>query len=72
MPISFRSYTPVPGFTPEFQRVHEFLLRLNHLEVMNEGFLWGRWEWMFSLPFLDTAHLHKIGSGRTPGRGVAA
>ncbi|WP_310830326.1 GNAT family N-acetyltransferase [Paenibacillus pedocola] len=68
MPISFKPYTRVPGFTPEFQRVHEFLFRLNDPEVINEGFLWGRWEWMFSLPFLDTANLHKIGIWEDAGR----
>lgn len=71
MPVVFKNYTSTPGFTPEYERIHRFLLRLNDLEVVNEGFLWGRWEWMFSLPYLDTSCLHTIGIWEDAGKIVA-
>ncbi|MEK4060897.1 MULTISPECIES: GNAT family N-acetyltransferase [Paenibacillus] len=71
MTISFKAYTGIAGFTPEFHRVHEFLIRLNHPKVINEGFLWGRWEWMFSLSLLDLSNLHNIGIWEDDGEIVA-
>lgn len=71
MTVSFKAYTGIPGFTPEYQRVHEFLIRLNHPKVMNEGYLWGRWEWMFSLSLLDISNLHNIGIWEDDGDIVA-
>lgn len=62
MPVVFRPYTNISGFTPEFHRVYRFLRRINEPEVTSEGFMWGRWEWMFSLQYLDVSQLSRIGT----------
>jgi GNAT superfamily N-acetyltransferase len=62
MPVQFRSYTDETGFSEDFHRVWEFLVRINQKKVVDEGFLWGRWEWMFCLErYLDQEHLSRIG-----------
>jgi GNAT superfamily N-acetyltransferase len=73
MAVAFRAYTDKPGFTPEFMRVHEFLVKLNHPLVSNEGFLWGRWEWMFSLANwgFDVSNLNRIGTWEDNGVMIA-
>ena len=68
MPVTFKSFTGLPGFTSDYLRVFDFLVRINRPIVRTEGFLWGRWEWMFSLQYLDTTNLHKIGIWETDGR----
>lgn len=62
MPVKFRNYQGERGFSPDYHKVFDFLIRVNQNEVINEGFLWGRWEWMFSLErYFDTEHLSRIG-----------
>ncbi|MBN1317775.1 MAG: GNAT family N-acetyltransferase [Anaerolineales bacterium] len=61
MPILFRNFTNEPGFSADFHRVRDFLVRINRKNPIRYGFEWGRWEWAFSLPYLDTTHLSKIG-----------
>lgn len=61
MSISFRNYSAEPGFSEDFHRVRDFLVRINRRNPIRYHFEWGRWEWAFSLPFLDTANLSKIG-----------
>lgn len=60
MTIVRRAYTSQPGFTPDFERVRQFLLRINSPEVTTVGFLWARWEWAFSLPYQDETVLDRI------------
>lgn len=71
MAIQLRHYTSSPGFSQDYSRVFEFLVRINQPDVVNEGFVWGRWEWMFSLSFLDRDHLDRIGIWEEDGRIVA-
>jgi len=59
--IQFRNYTSEPGFTEDFHKVRDFLVRINKKNPIQYDFEWGRWEWAFSLPFLDTSNLSKIG-----------
>ena len=61
MPVNFKPFTSQSGFSKDYLRVHDFLVRINQPRVLTEGFLWGRWEWMFSLIYLDTSSLNKIG-----------
>jgi GNAT superfamily N-acetyltransferase len=61
MTITFRNFTSQPGFTEDFLRVREFLVRINTQNPIHYDFEWGRWEWGFSLPYLDTTNLSKIG-----------
>ncbi len=62
MSVQFRSYTGEAGFNEDFHRVWEFLIRINQEKVVDEGFLWGRWEWMFCLKrYMDQENLSRIG-----------
>lgn len=68
MAFTRKNYTAENGFTKEYQRVWEFLIRINREKIVDEGFLWGRWEWMFSLPrYLDGENLNKIGLWEVDG-----
>ncbi len=62
MSTLFRNYTSEPGFTEDFHRVRDFLVRINRTNPILYDFEWGRWEWAFSLPYLDTSNLSKIGT----------
>lgn len=61
MAANLRPYTPGLRFTPDFLRVHEFLVRVNQSVDVSPGFPWGRWQWMFSLPYLNDTVLDHIG-----------
>lgn len=62
MAVQFREYTKETGFSEDFYRVWDFLVRINQEQVVDEGFLWGRWEWMFCLKcYLVQEHLSRIG-----------
>ena len=71
MSTQFRTYTSEPGFTDDFLRVRDFLVRINRKNPIQYDFEWGRWEWAFSLPYLDTANLSKIGIWEADGEIVA-
>jgi GNAT superfamily N-acetyltransferase len=61
MKTKFRNYTKTMRFTEDFHKVWDFLVRINEKELNTINYLWSRWEWSFSLPFLDEDHLDKIG-----------
>ncbi len=61
MAIIQRSYTSEPGFTADFYKVRDFLIRINKDNLVTPNFTWGRWEWMFSLPYVNNDELHRIG-----------
>ncbi|MHB1356795.1 MAG: hypothetical protein ACYCZF_12575 [Anaerolineae bacterium] len=42
MSVAFRNYTNEPGFTEDYHRAREFLVRINQNHVINPGFVWGR------------------------------
>lgn len=71
MTAVFRNYSAQSGFTEDFYRVREFLIRINQKRVTTPGFLWGRWEWAFSLPYLDRDSLDRIGVWEDEGTIVA-
>jgi len=72
MTTKFRNYTSMPGFTEDFHRVRDFLVRINQERVTTPGFLWARWEWMFSQPlYYDFNSLSKIGVWQDCGDIVA-
>lgn len=72
MAVAFRNYTGGNGFTREYQKVWDFLVKINNEKVVDEGFLWGRWEWMFSLQrYLDGEGLSKIGLWESDGDIIA-
>ncbi len=71
MGIKLRPYTSVPGFTPEFFRVRDFLFRIYEPGYPYGNWLWNRWEWMFSLPYLDETQLSRVGVWEADGEVVA-
>ena len=72
MSTKFRNYTHETGFTDDFHAVRDFLVRINRSNPIQYNFEWGRWEWAFSLPYLDTANQSKMGVWEDNGRIVAA
>lgn len=62
--ITFRNFTNNLGygdFGDSFMEIAEFLANLHKDKPIPLAFPWGRWEWMFSLPYLDKRFLDKIG-----------
>ncbi|MDF2686778.1 MAG: GCN5-related N-acetyltransferase [Clostridia bacterium] len=71
MSITFRNYTNKMRFTEDFHKVWKFLERINNENITTPNFLWARWEWMFSLPYIDEASLSQIGIWEDDGIIVA-
>lgn len=71
MKAKFRNYTSQMRFTEDYNKVHEFLIRVNQQEAISPNFHWGRWEWMFSLPYLDETNIGKIGIWEAEDKMVA-
>lgn len=71
MRTTLRAYTSVPGFTEDFFKVRDFLLRIHEPGYKDENWLWARWEYMFSHPALDEQYLSRIGIWEDQGRIVA-
>ncbi|WP_407341903.1 GNAT family N-acetyltransferase [Pengzhenrongella phosphoraccumulans] len=72
MTAAVRNYTASAGFTDDFHRVRDFLVRINQGGAPTPGFLWGRWEWMFSQTwYCDTSALARIGVWEDDGEIVA-
>jgi N-acetylglutamate synthase-like GNAT family acetyltransferase len=71
MAIVFRNYTSEFGFTDDYNKVRDFLVRINKDKVVTPNFLWGRWEWMFSLSYMDKSALSKIGIWEDDNKMVA-
>lgn len=61
MSVKARHYTDQPGFTEDFFRVRDFLLRIHKPDYSDQNWLWARWEYMFSHPSLDESSLSRIG-----------
>jgi GNAT superfamily N-acetyltransferase len=58
-------------FSPLFLRVSAFLAGIQKHEPRKIDYPWGRWEWMFSLPYLDGSHLRDVGVWEADGVIVA-
>lgn len=71
MSIKFCNYVRQHGFTDNFFKVYDFLKRINQENVTTPNFLWGRWEWMFSLPYLNKSFLDRIGIWKDDDKIVA-
>lgn len=61
MSVKLRHYTNQPGFTEDFFKVRDFLMRIHEPGYADQNWLWARWEYMFSHPNLDETHLSRIG-----------
>ncbi|MBU1141458.1 MAG: GNAT family N-acetyltransferase [Firmicutes bacterium] len=69
--IKFRYLNDLQGyghFSKDFMKVSEFLADIQKDALKPISFPWGRWEWMFSLPYLDPDHLDSIGVWEDEGR----
>ena len=71
MTIKQRHYTSEPGFTEDYLKVKEFLKRIYEPGYKYGNWLWNRWEWGFSLPYLDETQLARIGVWESDGEIVA-
>lgn len=62
MGINFINYDGIKGFTNSYEKVRKFLIEINQKRIVNENFLWARWEWMHSLTrYMDVESLSNIG-----------
>ncbi|MBF4695260.1 GNAT family N-acetyltransferase [Fusibacter ferrireducens] len=60
MCVQIRSYTKEAGYSDDFNRICEFLIRINHDKVITPNYLWARWVWQFG-PYMSMEHLSNIG-----------
>ncbi|MDP3488188.1 MAG: GNAT family N-acetyltransferase [Bacillota bacterium] len=71
MTIFLRHFSSEPGFSEDFIRVRDFFKRIHEPTYKFGNWDWVRWEWGFSLPYLDETQLSKIGVWEDDGRIVA-
>ncbi|MDP2425980.1 MAG: GNAT family N-acetyltransferase [Candidatus Izemoplasmatales bacterium] len=57
---SIQGTTGVGDYQGDFLKVRDFLRQFQKDAYTHLVFPWGRWEWMFSLPYFDTTFIHKI------------
>jgi hypothetical protein len=60
MCVKIRSYTKEVGYSDDFKRICEFLIRINQDKVITPNYLWARWVWQFG-PYMSMEHLSNIG-----------
>ena len=66
MCVKIRSYTKEAGYSDDFKRICEFLIRINHDKVITPNYLWARWVWQFG-PYMSMEHLSNIGVAEDNG-----
>lgn len=59
-PYTRRAFAQELGFSADFHRVREFLLRIHTDRNKTPFFPWAAWEWMFCLPYLTLEDLEEI------------
>jgi GNAT superfamily N-acetyltransferase len=69
--VKLRHYTDQPGFTEDFIKVRDFLMRIHEPGHTDRNWLWARWEYMFSHPNLDETNLSRIGLWEDEGKLIA-
>lgn len=60
MSIKIRSYNNVAGYSNDFMKVCDFLIRINQERVITPNFLWARWVWQFG-PYMNMENVSHIG-----------
>lgn len=60
MPIKIRGYNNQAGYSEDFHRVCDFLIRINRDGEVTPHYLWARWVWQFG-PYMAMEHLGNIG-----------
>ena len=71
MAIRMRRYNDEMLFSPDFMTVRDFLMEINRDELRFYDFTWERWEWIFSLPYMDQSRVSSIGLWQEEDRLVA-
>lgn len=71
MTIKLRNYNNVPGFSKDFHKVRDFVIRINKDKFVSINYLWERWEWSFCLKAIDTVDLSHMGIWEENGEIVA-
>jgi GNAT superfamily N-acetyltransferase len=67
MTVKFRSYNNEPGYSNDFHKICDFLIRINQSRVISPNYLWARWVWQFG-PYMSMAHLSNIGVAEDNGK----
>jgi len=71
MGVEFRNYNKEPGFSSDFHKVRDFLIRINRDKFVCINYLWERWEWSFCLEAILGDDLPKMGIWEDNGMIVA-
>ncbi len=66
MSVNIRSYNSIAGYSPDFHKVCDFLIRINQERVITPSYLWGRWVWQFG-PYMSMENLSHIGVAEDNG-----
>lgn len=66
MCVKIRSYTKEAGYSDDFKKICEFLIRINQDKVITPNYLWARWVWQFG-PYMSMEHLSNIGVAEDNG-----
>lgn len=70
MAIKIRSYTSEKGYTDDFKKICDFLIRINQQKVITPNYLWARWVWQFG-PYMSMHNLSHIGVAEDDGKIIA-
>ena len=57
MNIKIRNFIDEAGYCEDFQKICDFLIRINQDEVVSANWLWARWVWQYSTD-LNTTQSH--------------
>jgi ribosomal protein S18 acetylase RimI-like enzyme len=71
MGISFRNFTSLTDFSNDYQKVRDFLIRINSKKLCTPYFLWGAWEWEVTHREFDISNQEKFGLWEDNGEIVA-
>jgi len=67
MSIEIRSYTSEKGYSDDFRKICDFLIRINQKKVITPNYLWARWVWQFG-PYMNMDNLSHIGVAEDKGK----
>ena len=72
MAVNFRNFNKETGYSPDFHKVRDFIIRINGADLRYPNFDWSRWEWVHKDICFDKADiLPKIGIWEDGGKIVA-
>ena len=72
MSVKFRNFIAKPGYSKDFHKVRDFIIRINGKDLRYPNFDWARWEWVHKdICFDHSDILRKIGIWEDDGKIVA-